>query len=151
MISMRSFLTRNTFYLLSVLLLTIITVQIVITPQLGAHEEEKKDDSLPPPLPMLTVEACTGAFNAFLSVDPYIVNWNYVTLEDNATIFTGTATGHTETKTITSVIYETDRNGQTVPKHLNHKIIWAQVAYGDLTETAGLSADKIVGLYRESG
>lgn len=42
MISMRSFMTRNAFYLLSVLLLTIITLQIVMTPQLSAHEAGKK-------------------------------------------------------------------------------------------------------------
>lgn len=149
MISMRSFFTRNAFYLFSVLLLTIITVQIVMTPQLSAHEEEKKEG--PPPLPMLTVKACTGPMTASLSVDPDIVNWDTLTIEDHGTKFEGTATGHTEEKRITSVEYVRDENGQTVPVHLNFKRILAQVAFGDISETGGLSASKVIGLYKEKG
>ncbi|MDE0637931.1 MAG: hypothetical protein OXI43_18990 [Candidatus Poribacteria bacterium] len=146
MISMRSFLTRNAFYLFSVLLLTIITVQIVMAPQLNAHEVGKKKG--PPPLPMLTVEACTGSGNASLSVDPSIVNWDTLTLEDHGTLFEGTATGHTEQKRITSVEYKRDENGQTVPIHLNHKKILAQVAFGDISITGGLTAAQVISLYK---
>ena len=149
MISIRSFLTRNAFYLLSVLLLTIITVQIVMTPQLSAHEEKKKEG--PPPLPMLTVKACTGPMTASLSVDPDIVNWDTITIEDHGKKFEGTATGHTEEKTITSVEYIRDENGQTVPVHRNFKRILAQVVFGDISETGGLSAARVIGLYKEKG
>ena len=100
---------------------------------------------------MLTVEACTGSVKAKLIVDPDIVNWDTITIEDHGTLFEGTATGHTEEKTIISVEYVRDENGQTVPVHLNHKKILAQVAFGDISITGGLSAAQVIGLYAEKG
>ena len=143
MIPIRNFLTRKVLYLLSAFLFTIITLQIGISTQVRSD--------LAKPLPLVEAMACASGVHAYVTVIPNVANWSNVTLHDHELLFDGRANGGTPEEKIKSEIFVSDENGVTVPKNVSYQEIWTQVAFGDLSETSGLSAQEIIGLYREKG
>lgn len=128
MISMRSFFTHNAFYLLSVILLTIITVQIVITPQLGA------DDDLPVPMPIVDALACVGYASGHIYVSSTLVNADYILHKYVGWVFSGKFVGYVNDKRVRSEEWEHE-NGQSVKKVVNYKSMFIEIVEGANTES----------------
>jgi hypothetical protein len=129
MLSIRSFLRRNALYTLYAFLFIAIPVQIG-TPQ---------NVRLPVPLPFVGVRACTGFQNAYLQVNPGVVNASYITQKNIGLTFTGTATGSTEEEFIDSMVAVVNENGETVWENRNHKTIYVRVVEGADTSSSGVS------------
>ena len=128
MLSIRSFLRRNALYTLYAFLFIAIPVQIG-TPQ---------NVSLPVPLPFVGVRACTGFQNAYLQVNPGVVNASYITADHIGWEFTGTARGSTEEEIIDSTVAVL-RNGEIVQEYRDHKIIYVRVVEGADTSSSGVT------------
>lgn len=128
MLSIRSFLRHNALYTLYAFLFIAIPVQIG-TPQ---------NVSLPVPLPFVGVRACTGFQNAYLQVNPGVVNASYLTADHIGWEFTGTARGSTEEEIIDSTVAVL-RNGEIVQEYRDHKIIYVRVVEGAETRSSGVT------------
>ncbi|MDE0484024.1 MAG: hypothetical protein OXI67_15710 [Candidatus Poribacteria bacterium] len=143
MTSIRNFLPNNALYLASVLLITIITLQIVIIPRLNADDVE--------PLPLVDAVACASSVHAYVTVTPYVANWSSVNIHDHGLYYEGIAIGQTPEENITSWVAIRDENGETVWEFRGNQKIWIQVVFGDVSVTKGLSAQEVIGLYLERG
>jgi hypothetical protein len=128
MLSIRSFLRRNALYTLYAFLFIAIPVQIG-TPQ---------NVRLPVPLPFVGVRACTGFQNAYLQVNPGVVNASYITADHIGWEFTGTARGSTEEEIIDSTVAVL-RNGEIVQEYRAYKIIYVEVVEGADTSSSGVT------------
>ena len=137
MISIRSCLTRNALYLLSAFLFTIITLQISITPQLGANGE---DNDLPVPLPHVDVYACVGWCDGTVYVVSQLLNTDYILGRHIGWVFSGRAVGEIKNVPLVSQI-AVQENGQTVMKTVRYKPIFIEIVSGANTASTGVHGE----------
>lgn len=136
MIKIRNFLKRNAVYMFCAFF-TAITV--------------KTDAELPQPLPFVYAYACTSSHYASLQINVGVANFSYITSKHIGMVFSGMATGSTETDHIHSE-EAVQENGETVWQPIEGEHIFVEIVNGANTSSSGITGGAHgIGIGSETG